>query len=187
MLGIIVLTVVWNSRNFDGFFWNSRNFDGFSWNSRKFDGCLEFSEFWRLLWNSRKFDRFFGISGILTVVWNSRNFDGFFGIPGILTDFLEFPEFWRLFGIPGILTDFLATFVAPRTWGSPGGGPLLQARVEVGSGMPSHSRHPGGRFRFRTIGPQTSNLRIFLSTGLSGLKSKIRILYSHSSRKYLRK
>ena len=78
MLGIIVLTVVWNSRNFDGFF--------------GLPGILT---------------DFLGIPGSLTVVWNSRNFDGFFGIPGNLTDFLEFPEFWRLFGTPGILTASL--------------------------------------------------------------------------------
>ena len=39
--------------------------------------------------------------------------------------------------------------------------PLASSKGEVGSRMPSHSRHPGGRFHFRTTGPPISNLSFF--------------------------
>jgi hypothetical protein len=54
----------------------------------------------------------------------------------------------------------------------------------VGSRMPSHSRHPGGSFR--TTGPPTSNLRIFLSLwpirpGHGGFLTKVGYFSSDTS------
>ena len=85
------------------------------------------------------------------------------GISNCTTGFANFLDFTTGFAN---LLDFTTEFALPlypQDLRESRGRPLASSKGEVCFRMPPHSRQPGGRFRFLTTGPPTSNLRIFLS------------------------